>query len=180
MFESFKSSFAKFLTLLLLSLVELTSPSKENFNTRNLDKSKRYQDLCVDIKLNGSIPNLFLVEVGARGYCGQSLTSCLRRLGQSAKSANSAVKTLSLTAMKAFFEIGITRNSPILSKRESSSNNKTKSYIDNNNSTLPYRRSSCSITGLFNKDNTCYISTIKSIVLVVLKLLKFHYSAILC
>ena len=91
-------------------LIELTSPCEENFLERNLDKPTSYEELCQSIESNGWKSHLFPVEVGARGYCGKSLLSCLRRLGLNTKIIKSTINTLSLASVKASFEIWLSRN----------------------------------------------------------------------
>ena len=62
-------------------IVELTCPCEENMETWHTSKLQKYSCLVNTIKCNGWCVDLFAVEVGARGYCSRSLTSCLKRLG---------------------------------------------------------------------------------------------------
>ena len=62
-------------------MVELTCPCEENIEVQHNNKLMRYQDLKADCEVKGWKVYLFAVEVGARGYTGQSLSSCLKSLG---------------------------------------------------------------------------------------------------
>ena len=52
---------------------------------------------------------LFCVEVGARGYCSESVSSCLAKLGFQPKFKRETLKSLGLTAMKASFALWLAR-----------------------------------------------------------------------
>ena len=62
-------------------MVELTCPCEENIEVQHNKKLMRYQDLKADCEVKGWKVYLFAVEVGARGYTGQSLSTCLKSLG---------------------------------------------------------------------------------------------------
>ena len=62
-------------------MIELTCPSEFNFQKNNEFKLNRYNNLRADCEKAGWKCHLFAVEVGARGYTAQSLTSCLKALG---------------------------------------------------------------------------------------------------
>ena len=95
----------------IVILIELTCPCEENFEERHHDKIKRYTPLKELIELNGWSCFLFAVEVGARGYCSESVPSCLRSLGLKNKSISQACKTLGLTSMRKSFWIWLSRES---------------------------------------------------------------------
>ena len=86
-----------------------TSGCEENFSARHEDKLNRYGPLDDAITSNGWKHSLFCVEVGARGYCANSVLSCFKSLGFSSKLARDTVKDLGLTAMKASFAIWLAR-----------------------------------------------------------------------
>ena len=73
-------------------------------------KYDKYSPLCAAIKSNGWSVDLFAVEVGARGYCSETVRSCLRRLGLTNKLCRSALKSLSTTSMKCSFYIWLSRD----------------------------------------------------------------------
>ena len=62
-------------------MIELTCPSEENCERQHEAKLDRYTDLKADCEARGWKVYLYAVEVGARGYTAQSLSSCLRALG---------------------------------------------------------------------------------------------------
>ena len=74
-------------------------------------KLNKYSALVESILLNGWCVDLFAVEVGARGYCSRSATTCLKRLGFGNKLAFSTVKTLGHKSMESSFYIWLARNS---------------------------------------------------------------------
>ena len=91
-------------------IIELTCPCEENMPTWHEKKYDKYSPLCAAIKSNGWSVNLFAVEVGARGYCSETVRSCLRRLGFTNKLCRSALKSLSTTSMKCSFYIFLSRD----------------------------------------------------------------------
>ena len=68
-------------------------------------KFYKYNPLVTAIKSNGWSAHLFAVEVGTRGYCATSVKSCLLRLGLPGKMVRPILKSLSLTSLKASFQI---------------------------------------------------------------------------
>ena len=96
-------------------ILELTCCCEENIDQWHSKKFAKYDTLCEAIKLNGWKVHLFPVEVGARGYCGSSVKSCLLRLGLSGKLLKSSMKSLSLASMKASFHIWQCRDSKVWS-----------------------------------------------------------------
>ena len=94
-------------------IIELTCPCEENMGVWHEEKSQKYHPLCTSIRSNSWSVYFFAVEVavGARGFCAESVRSCLRRLGFSNKLCNKTLKTLSSTSLKCSFEIWLSRNS---------------------------------------------------------------------
>ena len=74
-------------------------------------KLGKYTPLSTIISSNGWSVDLFAVEVGARGYCANSLPITLRKLGFGSKLVKSSTKTLGSTSMKSSFCIWLARNS---------------------------------------------------------------------
>ena len=62
-------------------IIELTCPSEEKIQERHEFKLAWYEDLAKECRDRGWKTHLFAVEVGARGYAAESLSSCLKRLG---------------------------------------------------------------------------------------------------
>ena len=60
---------------------------------------------------NGWKVSFFAVEVGARGYCAESLLSCLRCLGLASKLCRSTIKNLSSVSLRCSFDIRMAINS---------------------------------------------------------------------
>ena len=87
----------------IVILIELTCPCEENFEDRHHEKLTKYNLLKEQIISNGWDCYLYAIEVGARGYCSESVPSCLRSLGLNNKSVSQACKALSLISMKTSF-----------------------------------------------------------------------------
>ena len=77
-------------------LIELTCPCKENMEARYSDKFHKYNSLCSEISIKGWQVDYFAVEMGARGYCAESLRFCFRALCFQTKVTKSALKQPSL------------------------------------------------------------------------------------
>ena len=92
-------------------MIELTCPSEENFEKQHLAKLARYTDLEADCINAGWKVHLFAVEVGARGYAAQSLSSCLRALGLKCRPLNKCVQTAADEALRTSFHIWMWRES---------------------------------------------------------------------
>ena len=166
-------------------LIELTCPCEENMECWHNVKLNKYSVLVNIIRSNGWCVDIFAIEVGARGYCSRSVTSCLKALGFSNKLAFSTAKTVGQTSMKSSFCIWLARDSKMwcqpalisslksLSKPESrvpppaSSSNETEISFkpcDSPNpkiqKSIPSRISVPKHAGLLNKGNTCYANSI--------------------
>ena len=92
-------------------IIELTCPCEENMEHWHSMKFCKYSGLIHIISSNGWIVDFFAIEVGARGYCARSATSCLKKLGFTNKLAFSAAKKFGEASMKASFYIWLARNS---------------------------------------------------------------------
>ena len=92
-------------------IIELTCPCEENMEAWHSTKQTKYSPLINIIFGNGWFVDFFAVEVGARGYCSRSVTTCLKRLGFDNKLAFSSAKNLGQTSMMSSFYIWLARNS---------------------------------------------------------------------
>jgi len=75
-------------------LIENTSGCEENFENAHSLKLIRYDILVSSIIANGWTVNFFCVEVGARGYCSTSMSTCLSKLGFPTKYKRETLKKL--------------------------------------------------------------------------------------
>ena len=94
-------------------ILELTCCCEENMEQWHSKKFLKYDSLSQSITRNGWETHLFPIEVGARGYCGNSIKSCFSRLGLSGKFLRSLLKALSLASIKASFYIWQSRENEV-------------------------------------------------------------------
>ncbi|XP_057305302.1 uncharacterized protein LOC130642232 [Hydractinia symbiolongicarpus] len=94
-------------------VIELTCPCEENMETWHSTKMSKYNPLENIIKQNGWHIDLFAIEVGARGYCSRSVSSCLKRLGLDRRKTFQAARQLGDMCMKASFCIWVARNTKV-------------------------------------------------------------------
>ena len=71
----------------------------------------KYTPLCAEMRGNGWSVDIFAVEVGARGYCAESIRCCLRQLGFTNKQCRKSLKLFSSCALKASFYVWMSRSS---------------------------------------------------------------------
>ena len=90
--------------------IENSSGCEENFSSMHDWKESKYAALNDSICENGWNHSLFCIEVGARGYCANNVSRCLKKLGFSNKKARDTAKSLGLTAMKASFALWLARS----------------------------------------------------------------------
>ena len=131
-------------------------------------KSEKYHALCSGIRSKGWTVYFYAVEVGARGYCAETVRSCLRGLGFSNKVCRNTLKSVSSTSLKCSFEIWLTRNSrdwslvdhsvplPAVVKKSSSATY-CKFPVVSSPRLVKRKRYR---PGLINKGNTCYANVI--------------------
>ena len=163
-----------------VAIIELTSPCEENFQSRHSDKVLKYSSLCQDIRSKDWKVFFFAVEVGARGYCAETVKTCLRSLGFSSKRVRSSLKLLSLCAIKSSFVIWMSRDSKewdssyLLERREEQPIRKTPPNSPSRQPSSGHLPSSTKrqeetstipspvvkLNGLLNKGNTCYVNSI--------------------
>ena len=111
--------------------------------------------------------DLFVVEVGARGYCSTSLSFCLKQLGFSNKSCNALSKSLSSLAIQTSFAIWLARDchewespssiTPLSQTVLTEATKHSKPSKKLTKAPLPKRYDRL---GFINKGNTCYANSI--------------------
>ena len=94
----------------IIIMVELTCPSEENFQARHEDKLDKYDDLKTSCIASGWKCFLFAVEVGARGYVAQSLSSCMSALGLDSRSVRKCVNKTGDEALRTSFWVWYSRD----------------------------------------------------------------------
>ena len=75
------------------------------------EKSQKYYPLCCSIRSNGWSVYVYAIEVGAQGFCAESVRSCLRSLGSNNKLWKKTLQTLSPVSLRCSFEIWLCQNS---------------------------------------------------------------------
>ena len=153
-------------------LIELTCPCEQNMESWHSTKLSKYSGLVNIISSNGWYCDLFAIEVGARGYCSRSVTTCLKRLGFCNKLAFTSAKRFGEISMKSSFCIWLARNSKVWSPDQDltevqptplKSSSKSKAKVFPEKSKLPSKvnnQVSICHAGLINKGNTCYANSI--------------------
>ena len=76
-------------------LIELTCPCEENMQSWHSTKINKYLALKTVIESNGWCVELFVVEVGATGYCSKSVLCCFKKLGFNNTCIRNTIKKLS-------------------------------------------------------------------------------------
>ena len=84
-------------------IIELTCPCEENMSQWHEEKSQKYYPLCCSIRSNGWSVYFYAIEVGARGFCAESVRSCLRSLGFNNKLCRKTLQTLSSVSLRYSF-----------------------------------------------------------------------------
>ena len=140
------------------------------------------------MKNNGWSVDLFAIEVGARGYCAETVKSCLLRLGYFGKDLRKILKSLIAQSLKSSFEIWLSRDTFAWNFKQSSTSNFENNLCNNmsqntivkndkpasfptktNNKcrekcpSIDFEKSDFRITGrkncgILNKGNTCYLN----------------------
>ena len=157
----------------IVIIIELTCPSEENISYWNAEKTSKYRFLVSLCKKAGWDVKFFAVEVGARGYAGVSLKTCLSSLGIIGPKLKCALSDASVAASKASFWIWLKREE--LSWDLSTGRSQKKHRQSFNQSSAPPQRSRPSHVvlpacqslsartilprGLENLGNTCFINS---------------------
>jgi hypothetical protein len=97
-------------------MVELTCPCEENMEVQHKRKLDKYTDLKADCEIRNWKVHLFAVEVGARGYSGQSLSSCLRSLGVRNRPLRSCVEAAGDEALRTSFWVWFLKEKDVWEK----------------------------------------------------------------
>lgn len=82
-------------------IVELTVPWEERIEEANERKRLKYSELQADCASKGWKTYCYPVEIGTRGFAGQSLWRLLSTLGIVGNTRKKAIKTICDTAVKA-------------------------------------------------------------------------------
>ena len=84
-------------------IIELTCPCEENMSQWHEEKSQKYYPLCCSIRSNGWSVYFYAIEVGARGFCAESVRSCLCSLGFNNRLCRKTLQTLSSVSLRCSF-----------------------------------------------------------------------------
>lgn len=79
-------------------LIELTCPLEENISAAHAHKIARYTELAEMCRLQGWSVHMLPVEVGARGFVGRSVATCLKHCGFPSRDIQRTVRRLSMLA----------------------------------------------------------------------------------
>ncbi len=90
-------------------LVELTVPWEEGLEAAHERKRAKYADLVADCRESGWKVKLYPVEVGTRGFVGESTSRLLRDLGLQGARLHKAIRQIAEEAEKASFWIWLRR-----------------------------------------------------------------------
>ena len=93
-------------------LLELTCPAEEGMQAAQTRKETRYVALMDEIRNAQWSPELFTIEVGARGLVGGSTFRTFVKLGFLASEANSLCKSLSVVVARCSYAVYLAHNSP--------------------------------------------------------------------
>ena len=157
-------------------IIELASPWEENMSQWHEEKSQKYYPLCCSIRSNGWFVYFYAIEVGARGFCAESVRSCLRSLGFNNRPCRKTLQTLSSVSLRCSYEIWLCRNSKSWSlphplstsnsepTQKKSNLNGVSAHNDHHACTpvysVPSLKTAHKHCGIINKGNTCYANVI--------------------
>ena len=86
-------------------IIELTCPCEENMSQWHEEKSQKYYPLYCSIRSNGWSVYFYAIEIGAWGFCAESVRSCLHSLGFNNRLCRKTLQTLSSVSLRYSFEI---------------------------------------------------------------------------
>ena len=92
-------------------IIELACPCEDNMSQWHEEKSQKYYPLCCSIRSNGWSVYFDTIEVGAWGFCAESVRSCLLSLDFSNRLCRKTLQTLSSVSLRCSFEIWLCQNS---------------------------------------------------------------------
>jgi len=153
---------------------------------RHVDKLEKYV-LCFEIRSRDWRVDCFAVEVGARGYCSESLRLCFRALDFKNKIIKSALTSLRQIAIKSSFVIWLSRDSKTWDKDFIGEDPLGKMPRNHHTCKKPPRPAasypvvketqliSNKACGLVNKGITCYVNSIVQSLRTLKKFGPFFY-----
>ena len=148
-------------------LLELTSPSENNFSYWHTKKVEKYLPICSDAVQNNWTINLFAIEIGARGFIAESFNCCFKKLGYRSHQLKVLSQQVSDTALRSSFYIWLSRNTKTWTPPQNNPITIEPVHFSENHPS--YREKSINQTsnvvtkrlyGISNKGNTCYLSAI--------------------
>ena len=150
---------------------ELTCPYEENMSQWHEEKSQKYYPLLRSITSNGWSVYFYAIEVGALGFCAESVRSYLRSLGFNKRLYRKTLQTLSSASLRRSSEIWLCRNSkswslphPVsMSNSEPTQKNSNLNGVSVHNDhhactpvySVPSLKSTNKLCGIIIKENTC-------------------------
>ena len=93
-----------------MHIVELTVPHEDNVAAAHERKEKRYEKLVDECEEAGWQPQHFPIEVGCRGFVGESVRGWLRRCGLSNRETNNVLRRVQEEVEKASHWIWLKRD----------------------------------------------------------------------
>ena len=139
-------------------------------------KISKYSTSKATIESKGWCVELFVVEVGAKGYCSRSVLCCFKKLGFNNKLIRNTIKKLSKSSMECSFCIWLARNNKKwtpaanckLNDSSKENKNSESSMSSLKQTTKPGSNAkSLRPVGFINKGNTCYANSILQILSVI-------------
>ena len=97
-------------------IIELTCPAEEGIEAAKIRKETRYMGLVCQVREMGWTPRLWTIEVGARGFVGQSFHNLFAKLGLSRAENSKLCKSVSITAAKCSYTIFQSAKNPTWDK----------------------------------------------------------------
>ena len=157
-------------------IIGLACPCEENMSQWHKEKSQKYYPLCCSIRSNGWSVYFYAIEVGAQGFCAESVRSYLHCVGFSNRLCRKSLQTLSSVSLRCSFEIWLCRNSNSWSLPHlvSMSNSELTQKMSNLNGvsahddhhvcapvySVPSLNTANKHCRIINKGNTCYANVI--------------------
>ena len=130
-------------------LLKFTFLCEENIRGWHNKKFVKYHSLSLAMVSNGWSVHWFPIKVGARAYCSVTVKSCIMRPGFCATLVKFTLKSLSVTSLKASFQIWLSRDSrkwensitPFQSSKEQHSQHKKSSGNPDHSQSVSFNHS---------------------------------------